>query len=45
MVSSAAEESSLMNAILAQGTENCPIELVNRCIVLRMLFKTLFLNS
>ncbi|KAJ8794325.1 hypothetical protein J1605_003282 [Eschrichtius robustus] len=27
MVSSAAEESSLMNAILAQEIENCPIEL------------------
>ncbi|XP_060252986.1 double-strand-break repair protein rad21-like protein 1 isoform X9 [Ovis aries] len=45
MVSSAAEESSLMNAILVQEIENCPIELVNRCIVLRMFFKTLFLNS
>lgn len=45
MVSSAAEESSSMNAILAEEIENCPMELVNRCIVLRMFFKTLFLNS
>lgn len=34
MISSAAEESSLMNSILTKEIENCPVELVNICIVL-----------
>lgn len=44
MVSSAAEESSSVNAILTQEIENCPVELVNISIVLGMFLKTLFLN-
>lgn len=44
MVSLAAEESSLMNAILAQENETCTVALVNICIVLRMFLQTLFLG-